>query len=309
VSDAPLVSVILATNRNGPFLAETLASLQAQTYAAWELILVDDGSPDPDAVEASVAGIPGVVVIHQANAGVSVARNIGFSRSRGAYLAFLDDDDLWEPERLALQVAALEARPDAVAAFCQMTIIDEHGVATGSTALETGDFRAFIRNDAVAPIPTLLVTRWAIDRVGMFHPMLPPGEDLDMIYRLARVGAFVLVPEALVRYRRHGDNESGDLRGAALASRRALWVQRWWSTRLGEAEVLEDLQTGLRRSRQYWTDTMVRSAVHEARQGHLADAGRYVAFVARHDPVAGLRSLSQATRRKAAGRPDAPGRP
>ncbi len=298
MSDDPLVSVILATNRNGPFLDATLASLEAQTYPTWELILVDDGSPDPDAVEAAVAAIPDVVVIHQANAGVSVARNIGFSRSRGAYLAFLDDDDLWEPERLARQVAALEARPDAAAAFCQMTIIDEHGEATGGTSLQTGDFRAFIRNDAVAPIPTLLVARWAIDRVGMFHPMLPPGEDLDMIYRLARVGAFVLVPEALVRYRRHGDNESGDLRGAALASRRALWVQRWWSTRLGEDEVLEDLETGLRRSRRYWTDTMVRSALHEARQGHLADAGRYAVFVARHDPVAGLRALIQLTRRQ-----------
>ena len=299
VTDAPLVSVILITNRNGPYLAETLASLTAQTFTGWELIVVDDGSPEPEAVEAAVAGIPGVAVIHQANAGVSVARNVGIARSRGDYLAFLDDDDRWTPERLSLQVAALERRPDAVAAYCQMTFIDEHGAVSETTTLHEGDFRSFIRHETRAPIPTLLVTRRALDRVGTFHSLLPPGEDLDLIYRLARSGPFVFVPEALVEYRSHGGNETRDLPGVALASRRALRVQRWWSARVGETEVLADLRIGFRRTRRYWTERLVRSALHEARAGHLGEARRYAAFVARHDPVTGLRVLGQIVRQKA----------
>ncbi len=261
--------------------------------------MVDDGSPDPEAVEVAVAGIPGVVVVHQANAGVSVARNVGMARSRGEYLAFLDDDDRWAPERLALQVAALERQPDAVAAYCDMAFIDGHGTVSGSTSLTQGDLRSFIRHETRAPIPTLLVTRRALERVGTFHSLLPPGEDLDLIYRLARAGPFAFVPGALVEYRSHGGNETGDLPGVALASRRILWIQRWWSTRIGENEVLADVRIGLRRSRGYWTERLVRSALHEFRAGHLPQARRYAAFVARNDPVTGLCVVARLVGQKA----------
>ena len=294
----PLVSVVLATNRNGPYLAATLESLAGQTFTRWELILVDDGAPDPAAIEAAASAVPEARVIHQANAGVSAARNVGAAAGLGRYLAFLDDDDLWSPERLALQVAALEARPDAVASYCQWDFMDEQGTVFGTGELRAGDLRAFLRHETRAPIPTLLITRRGLDRVGMFHPMLPPGEDLDLIYRLARTGPFVFVPDVLVHYRRHDANESGDLRAAALASRRALWVQQWWSARSDETELLDDLHFGLRQSRRYWTDQLVRAAAHEAGHGHLATAGRYAAFVTRHDPVLGVRAVAEMARRK-----------
>jgi glycosyltransferase involved in cell wall biosynthesis len=294
---APLVSVVMTTNRNGPFLAMTLASLVAQTWSDWELIVVDDGSPDPDGIEAAAAEVPHATVVHQANAGIGVARNVGIASSTGAYLAFLDDDDLWEPERLALQVAALEHDGDAVAAYCQWDFIDERGdlIATGD--LRPGGLRSFLRLDTRAPIPTLLITRRSLDRVGTFHPMLPPGEDLDLIYRLARDGEFAFVPDVLVHYRRHDANETNDARGAALASVRALWIQQWWSTRRGETELLEDIRIGLRRTRGYWTDQLVHASAHELRQGHLSAAGRYAAFVARHDPALGVKALASLTRR------------
>ena len=297
MSADPLVSVVLATNRNGPFLADTLRSLAAETYDQWELILVDDGSPDPAAIEATAAGIDGATVIHQSNAGVSVARNVGIAGSRGKYLAFLDDDDLWAPERLELQVAALESQPSAVASYCQLDFIDQHGTILGTGHLGPGDFHSILRGDTTTPIPTLLVARRALHRVGMFHPMLPPAEDLDLIYRLVRTGPFVFVPDVLVHYRRHVANESGDLCGASLASRRALTVQQWWSARRGETEVLQDLRVGLRHSRRYWTDQLVREAVREARLGHLSKAGHYATFVARHDLANGLRAVTEAARR------------
>lgn len=292
----PLVSVVVATNRNGPYLRATLASLAAQTYPNWELILVEDGAPDPAAIEAAVACVPGAVIVHQTNAGVSVARNVAFFRSTGTYVAFLDDDDTWEPERLSRQVASLEGRPGAAASYCQLDVIDEHDITIASGDLVSGDTRSILRNETATPIPTLLIARWALERVGLFHPMLPPGEDIDLIYRLARTGEFVFVPDVLVHYRRHAANESGDLRGAALASRRALWIQQWWATRKNEAEVMEDLGVGLHNSRHYWTDRLVRAAVHEARKGKLTLAGRYAAFVALHDPGLGLTSVARIAR-------------
>jgi glycosyltransferase involved in cell wall biosynthesis len=287
----PLVSVIVATNRTGPFLAETVASVRAQTYPSWELVLVDDGSPDPDAIDEVATSVDGATVVHQANAGVSVARNVGISRSSGAYLAFLDDDDTWDPDRLSRQVAAMEDHPEAVASYCQLDVIDGEGRVLGTGRLGPGDAHSILRGETTTPIPTLLVARTALERVGLFHPMMPPAEDLDLIYRLARTGPFVFVPETLVHYRRHGANESGNLRSASLASRRALEVQKWWSTQVSEADILDDLRAGLRHSRRYWTDQLVREAAHQARAGNLAAAGRTASFVARHDPVNGIRAL------------------
>lgn len=288
----PVVSVILATNRGGPLLALTLGSLAAQTHTDWELIVIDDGSPDPDAIEEAVAVIPTATVIHQTNAGLSVARNLGIGRSRGRYLAFLDDDDLWMPERLAVQVAALEARPDAVACYCQWDTIDITGRVVGAGDLAPGDLRTFLRQERRAPIPTLLVARSALDRAGTFHPMLPPGEDIDLIYRLIRIGPFVFVPDVLVHYRQHEHQETGDVRGAYLASRRALHVQRWWSTRRGETELLGDITTGERRARRYWIDVLAGATSVELRKGHRAQAGRYILFGLRHDPVNTVRALT-----------------
>ena len=291
--------MILATNRNGPYLADTLASLAAQTLTDWELIVVDDGAPDPEAVEAAVGGIPEAVVVHQANAGVSVARNVGIARSRGRYLAFLDDDDRWAPERLALQVGALERRARGRGGLLRHGL---HRRARDRLRLDQSDPGGpTVLHPPRDPrsIPTLLVTRRALERVGTFHSLLPPGEDLDLIYRLARAGPFAFVPGALVEYRSHGGNETGDLPAVALASRRILWIQRWWSARVGETDLLADVRIGLRRSRGYWTERLVRSALHEARMGHLDRARQYAAFVARHDPVTGLVVLGRLVWRKA----------
>ncbi len=287
----PLVSVVLATNRPGPFLRPALDALLAQTWTEWELVLVDDGAPEPGALDLAAAGLPRARVIHQDNAGVSVARNVGIAHSNGAYLTFLDDDDVWEPDRLRRGVGAFDGRPDAVASYTQWDVIDDQGRAVASGDLRAGDLRAFLRLDARAPLPTLMVTRAALDRAGPFHPMLTLGEDLDLIYRLARIGAFVFVPDVLVHYRRHDDNVTNDHRTSALASVRALRIQQWWSADRGETALLDDIALGMRRTREYWTRVLVRASAHDVRRGRLREAGRSAAFVARHDPWRGLRAL------------------
>ncbi len=142
-----------------------------------------------------------------------------------------------------------------------------------------------------------MVTREALARAGPFHPMLTLGEDLDLVYRLARIGAFVLVPDVLVHYRRHDDNVTNDHRTSALASVRALRIQQWWSADRGEIALLDDTALGIRRTRGYWTQVLVQGSAHALRRGRLREAGRSAAFVARHDPWRGLRSLATLARR------------
>ncbi len=293
----PLVSVVLATNRSGPYLAIALDALVAQTCTEWELVIVDDGAPEPGALDLAAAGLPRARVIHQDNAGVSVARNVGIAHSNGAYLTFLDDDDVWEPERLRLAVDAFDGRPDAVASYTQWDVIDDRGGTVAAGDLCGGDLRAFLRLDARAPLPTLMVTRAALDRTGPFHPMLTLGEDLDLVYRLARIGAFVFVPDVLVHYRRHDGNVTNDFRTAALASVRALRIQQWWSADRGEVALLDDIALGIRRTRGYWTEVLVRGSAHALRRGRLREAARSAAFVARHDPWHGVRSVAGLARR------------
>src|SRR5215208_5313189 len=108
-SSPPMVSAIIPTYNRWPVLREAVDSVLAQTYRSFELIVVDDGSTD--ATADSLRQMEGCVrLIVQANCGVSTARNRGVEVARGRYLAFLDSDDLWLPNKLAAQVEFLESR-------------------------------------------------------------------------------------------------------------------------------------------------------------------------------------------------------
>lgn len=204
-----MVSVIVATNRAGEFFDEALRSVEAQTYPHWEIIVVDDGSPDPDALRAIVGDRPNTRVVRQRSSGVSVARNVGIAESRGEYLAFLDDDDAWLPDRLALQVRALEADHTAVAAYGRVTNIDEHGNELHPANQREATGLASIFDGSATPQPqTITARRSSVIRVGGFHSGLVHSEDLDLTLRLARDGGFVFIDAPLTRYRKHGGNNS-----------------------------------------------------------------------------------------------------
>ena len=108
---APWVSVIIPTYNRAALVAEALASVQAQTYRDFEIVVVDDGGTDGTA--AALAEWREVKVLrHSRRRGVSAARNTGINAARGQWLAFLDSDDLWLPDKLARQIAYLTTRPD-----------------------------------------------------------------------------------------------------------------------------------------------------------------------------------------------------
>lgn len=109
----PLVSTIIPTYKGAGFILDALESALAQTYPRQEIIVVNDGSPDD--TEALLAPYRDkIVYIKQENLGFAIARNVGILRATGEYIAFLDHDDIWHPEKLALQVAYLEQNPDVL---------------------------------------------------------------------------------------------------------------------------------------------------------------------------------------------------
>ena len=121
----PLVSVIIPVHNGGRYLRAALESVFAQTYRPFEVIVVDDGSTDDSGVIAQ--SFHDVRYIHQANQGVAAARNNGIEAARGEFFAFLDQDDLWTPEKLKLQIAYLLSHPDLGYTLTQQQFFLEPG--------------------------------------------------------------------------------------------------------------------------------------------------------------------------------------
>lgn len=267
---APLVSVVVATNRAGPYLREALESVAAQTWPFVEVIVVDDGSPDPGQVAEAVSVVPGGRVIRQRPSGVSVARNAGAAASRGEYLAFLDDDDRWHPERLRAQVAVLEAEPDAVASYCGIQTID----ATGDRVIAPADQVAvdsrldIARRRTGILIGNLVLRRRDFASVGGFHTAIRLAEDLDLVLRLAERGGFVFVPGAYVDYRAYGENSTRRHRELTRSIRQVIRLHRWSAVERGDRDLVAALDESLRKNDRFawWgAGRAARTAIRDGR--------------------------------------------
>jgi glycosyltransferase involved in cell wall biosynthesis len=211
-SIADLVSVIVPAYNAAGFIAEALDSALSQTYSNLEVIVVDDGSTDDTAeiVEAVVSRDPRVRLLRQKNCGVAAARNRGIEQSRGALIAPLDADDLWRPDKIAKQVAAMRSGGQGVAmVYAWSVFIDESGRVLprgGSFARHEGEvfpfllFRNFIGNGS-AP----LLRRDHVLEVGGYDATLRARggecEDLMLYLRIAERFGVTLVPTVLVGYR------------------------------------------------------------------------------------------------------------
>lgn len=293
----PRVSVVVATNRGGPFLAEALASAVGQTYPAVDVLLVDDGSPDPGAVRAT-AEAAGARVLRTAPAGVSAARNAGVRATDGDVLVFLDDDDRWHPERLARQVADLRAVPGAVLGYCGMRTVDTDGhelVAADQRAVR--DRADVARGRGGVMLPNLVVTREAFDAVGGFDPAYRQGEDLDLVLRLAARGPFAFTDAVLVDYRHHGANTTRSYRDLAGSLRTILRRHRTAALADGDRALVRALDDRLRANDRFaaWSAARAARAALSARRP--ADAAGDVLWVARFAPTVPLTWARERVRR------------
>jgi glycosyltransferase involved in cell wall biosynthesis len=202
----PLVSVIIPVRDMGRYLGEALRSVLAQDYRPIEVIVVDDGSTDDSAEVA--ASFPAVICLREPPRGVSIARNLGIARSQGAFVAFQDADDIWEPSKLTVQMEWMLNHPETgyVAAFYRNFL--EPGVARPAWVREDQ-----LGNPQKGGISNLVVRRSVFETIGVFDPD-EDFADLDWTVRAkdAMVAAEIL-PDVLVSRRIHAANLSYQWKG------------------------------------------------------------------------------------------------
>lgn len=245
-----LVSVIVATNRTGRFLREALSSVRMQTHGAVEVVVVDDGSPAPDAIAAVAAEIlPHARVLRQERSGPSIARNVGAAQATGQYLAFLDDDDRWHPDRISACVARLDAHPGAVLAYCGMRTIDAHGsTLTAADQIAIADRLDIARRRTGILLPNSVIRTTAFAAVGGFHSRIRLAEDLDLVLRLAEQGPFVFEPQVLVDYRAHDANTTLRHRDLVGGVAEVLRLHRWAAAERQDAVLVDALEESIRKN-------------------------------------------------------------
>jgi glycosyltransferase involved in cell wall biosynthesis len=207
----PTVSVVIPAYNAERFIRKTLDSVLAQTYPVSEVIVVDDGSKDSTCALVESYGAP-VRLLRQKNAGPSTARNLGTRASTGELIAYLDADDAWQPEKIARQVAALRANPEAVLCYTGLlNFNEEEGVEFPSAPTPLRKLRTElrIRNPRIVP-SSVLVRRSAFDRFPGFDPALKGSEDWDFAIAMLDLGPFVVLEEPLTLYRIASTGLSGD---------------------------------------------------------------------------------------------------
>jgi glycosyltransferase involved in cell wall biosynthesis len=200
----PLVSVIIPVYNGARHLRGALESVFAQTYRPFEVIVVDDGSVDDSGIIAQ--SFPDVRYIHQPNQGVAAARNNGIDVARGEFFAFLDQDDLWTPEKLKLQIDYLLSHPDLGYTLTQQQFfLDKPG----------GPLPSWFRKELFDSVHTgwvlgtLVVRRTTFEQVGNFETGYSAANDSDWFFRAKAAGIpMAVLPELLLLKRIHEANDS-----------------------------------------------------------------------------------------------------
>jgi glycosyltransferase involved in cell wall biosynthesis len=207
----PAVSVVMAAYNHQSFVATAVTSVLDQTFGDLELIVVDDGSSDstPDVV-ASIKD-PRIKLIRLPTNRAAHPRNLALTHARGRYVAFQNSDDEWQPTKLDMQVRAMERNPASSACFTAVELIDEAGQpATGTWAeglftieerSQASWLRHFFDVRNCLLLSSALVRRAQLTAIGGFRASLVQLGDFDLWIRLAALGQFRLLPEALTRMR------------------------------------------------------------------------------------------------------------
>ena len=217
-----LVSVVVTTYNQAGFVGAALQSVLAQTFRDFEVIVVDDGSTD-DTSEVVRSFGSAVTTIRQRNKGVAASRNTGVAATRGELVAFLDGDDLWEPEKLASQVALATRWPASAVfvvdgvEFCDTEVVYDtlfrdtlRKRAEGADGeLTISCYRALLAGNLIASTSQVLVRKAALNIVGPSNPSFRLGSDYDLYLRLAKRYDFTFLNKRLVRYRYLPTSASG----------------------------------------------------------------------------------------------------
>jgi glycosyltransferase involved in cell wall biosynthesis len=218
----PLVSVVITTFNQAPYVVAALESVFSQTFERYEVIVVDDGSMDdtPRILEPFGSRI---IYVRQANQGVAAARNTGVRYAKGELVAFLDGDDLWEPAKLACQVEAALADPGSGLIACDGVQFDDTGLidesligpsvrvllnpAPGIATVEA--FRHLLIGNFISTVSQVMIPRAVLESIGPSDPSFALVSDWDLYLRISRRYPMSLISRKLVRWRYLTTSASG----------------------------------------------------------------------------------------------------
>lgn len=210
----PRVSVVIPAYNALPYLPETLDSALAQRWSDLEVVVVDNGSTDQTAEVVRRCTDPRVRLVSlPENRGISGGCNAGVQAAEGELVAMLEADDLWHEDKLTRLVPALDAAPEAVLAYSYVELVDAQGRRSGNVIGRPveGDVRDALLEDVVVPCGSApVVRRSALLEAGGWDESFRSSPDWELYVRLAKLGEFRVVPEALVGYRQHRTNTSVD---------------------------------------------------------------------------------------------------
>ncbi|MEZ0148364.1 MAG: glycosyltransferase family 2 protein [Candidatus Reddybacter sp.] len=217
------ISAVVPTYNNAKYIEDAINSILAQTHPVDEIIIIDDGSSDD--TEALIDTIAkktnGIIYIKQHNQGPSSARNRGIAAAGGDWLAFLDADDLWTPEKIALQIEALKKEPQLKLIAADMNEIDQQGTpilesvlakhqlldkfqGLGGKAVPNALAALLTKN--FIPTGTVLIERASLEAAGGFNTNIRFGEDLELWAKIAADHPISCLPQVMMCRRQHGNN-------------------------------------------------------------------------------------------------------
>lgn len=205
------VSVIIPTYNGGRYLGKTLESLFSQSYTSFDVWVVDDGS-DESLTDILTPYKDMLHYIYKKNTGPASTRNVGIKLSKGEYIAFLDHDDVWHPDKLAVQVEIMDKHPACGLVYAYPVLINADGDLIPNEHQQdcpSGDvLKDFIKENRVISFSTAIIRRSVIDDVGYLDESMEVTtcDDYDMWLRIAARYEVMYSPGDLVYYRLHENN-------------------------------------------------------------------------------------------------------
>ena len=206
----PTVSVIIHTYNNEKFIAETVASVLNQTYKDYEIIVVDDGSVDGTR-DVLMPYMQKIRYHYKENGGIASAKNAGIGLSQAEFVAFLDHDDLWVPDKLQLQMEHFNENPQIGLVYAKYTSFrDGEELRTKPEKGYSGWIFKELLAKSFIQTSTVVVKRECLDAVGPYDETFSLGDEYDMFLRIARKFQCGFVDKGLTRYRVHDTNASNN---------------------------------------------------------------------------------------------------
>lgn len=244
------VSVIIPTYNRAYVIARAVQSVLEQTYANFELLIVDDGSTDDTKQIIEYVDDDRIrYICLEKNSGASHARNVGIQMAECEYIAFLDSDDEWMPEKLERQMQIIRQAPETVGlVYCRMSGVNRKGEVSFCPDLDIakerleGNLFSVLMKENMIGTPTVLVRKKCLEQSGGFDESLTCIEDWELFLRIAQEWEIAIAEETLVRVHVSETSVSQNIIGYVRT--RCYMISRYWRL-MEENQVLEDVMAGL----------------------------------------------------------------